>query len=166
MEKLPIDMLEADASGNLASVDGAVSVTVDKDASITELAGNFDAVAGSLTLSIPTMGSITITGLLTLAQVGTGPQGSVGPQGNDGVDGLTPRDGRQGADGCVGGVGPQGNDGGVGPRGIQGPQGFMGATGPRGDQGRDGRFRVFFQADEPTGDGVEAGTIWVRPRAS
>ena len=166
MEKLPIDMLEADSSGALTAADGTVSVSAVQDTSVTEFGGNFDTVSGALTISIPNVGSITINGLLTLTAVGAGPQGISGLRGVDGVDGLTPRDGRQGADGCVGSVGPVGADGGEGPRGIQGPQGFIGVTGARGERGPDGRFRVFFQADEPVGDGVEAGTIWVRPRAS
>ena len=163
MDKVPLSAIETSAEGSVASVDGALQVVV-APTDVTTPSGAYDSVAGTLVLTLPEYGNVTVTGFPRLADMGQGPSGRDGAAGAEGLAGLTPRDGRQGSDGCIGQIGEEGKEGRPGARGVQGLQGPIGPTGPRGATGKDGKFAVYFQADDP--GAVGAGAIWIRPRAA
>lgn len=161
VQKVDIDLISADSSGQVVSEGGALAVKVIDD---DTLSGNFDRLSGTLVLNIPNIGKLQITGFTTTNDIGLGPRGEGGEDGRDGIDGLSGSDGGRGADGCIG---PRGNEGlpgkvGVrGPRGAIGPTGNTGATGPA---GKDGVVAVFVQATDPALDrpDILPGTIWVK----
>lgn len=160
VQKVDIDLISADSSGQVVSEGGALAVKVIED---DTLSGNFDRSSGTLVLNIPNIGKLQITGFTTTNDIGLGPRGEGGEDGRDGIDGLSGSDGGRGADGCIG---PRGNEGlpgkvGVrGPRGAIGPTGNTGATGPA---GKDGVVGIFIQQTDPALDRqIEPGTIWVR----
>lgn len=161
VQKVDIDLISADSSGQVVSEGGALTVQAVDDAT---LSGNFDRLSGTLVLNIPNVGKLTVTGFTTTNDIGLGPRGDSGEDGRDGVDGLSGSDGGRGADGCIG---PRGNEGlpgkvGVrGPRGAIGPTGNTGATGPA---GKDGVVAVFIQATDPSLDrpDIAPGSIWVK----
>lgn len=163
MDKVPLSAIETSMDGQVNASDGALTVVV-ANTDATTPTGTYDGVAGTLVLTLPEYGAITVSGFPRLADLGQGPSGRDGAAGSAGLAGLTPRDGRQGSDGCIGQIGEEGKEGRAGARGVQGPQGATGPTGPRGLPGKEGKFAVYFQADDP--GAVGAGAIWIRPRAA
>lgn len=163
MDKVPLSAIETSVDGQVAASDGSLTVVVSNTDASTP-SGTYDNVSGTLVLTLPNYGAVSVSGFPRLADLGQGPSGRDGSAGSEGIAGLTPRDGRQGADGCVGQIGEEGKEGRAGARGVQGPQGVTGPTGARGATGKDGKFAVYFQADDP--GAVGAGAIWIRPRAA
>jgi hypothetical protein len=124
-----------------------------------------DDAAGILTLTIPALGTIQLSGFPVVTDLGKGEPGDTGTSGRAGVDGTIGRDGDQGPSGCVGPTGTRGDPGRDGPRGVQGPEGPRGPEGPKGDPGKDGALQVYMQVEDPatTGQNVQAGAIWIIP---
>lgn len=162
--KIPLDLISSPTDGQVSSEQGGLVVTA-ADTSVAEFGGGFDAAAGALTLRIPNMGTLTITGFPVLSDLGEGKQGTPGVQGRQGVDGSVARDGEQGPAGCPGPRGPRGETGKDGPRGQQGVQGPTGPQGVQGLPGKNGSFLVYMQTEDPatTGQPMEAGAIWIKP---
>lgn len=161
VQKVDIDLISADSSGQVVSEGGALAVKTIEDDS---LSGNFDRLSGTLVLNIPNVGKLQITGFTTVNDIGLGPRGEEGEDGRDGIDGLSGSDGGRGADGCIG---PRGNEGLPGKVGVRGPRGAIGPTGNTGNTGpagKDGVMAVFIQATDPALDrpDILPGTIWVR----
>ena len=105
---------------------------------------DYDASAGTLTLTMYNGTTIACSGFPTINNL---PQGDQGPQGAAGVDGRDGRDGVNGvagvqgctgAQGATGAKGERGEDGRQGPDGNQGPEGPKGKTGDRGQRGETG----------------------------
>lgn len=142
------------ASGNSVKVDPVVQ-------NINILKGFYDSTQGILTLEIPTIGKINVTGFPTKSDVGVGRQGPSGRDGSAGIDGLIGEAGTKGSLGCRGPEGPQGRQGERGPRGLVGPQGQQGIQGIQGNDGKDGRVLIFIQSEQP--GAVGAGALWIRP---
>ncbi|QYW03415.1 hypothetical protein pEaSNUABM14_00114 [Erwinia phage pEa_SNUABM_14] len=162
VEKVDISLLKTNASGKVVATQGGVSVDVAEDE--TTLQGAFDQLTGVLSINIPSIGKLAISGLPTIYSIGYGPEGGVGASGRDGIDGLMGSDGKRGTDGCVGPRGIDGLPGKQGYVGIRGPAGPTGATGPTGAPGNPGVVAVFVQDTDPAQDQeVPAGAIWVRP---
>ena len=161
VQEIPLDLIQANSDGPVKSVNG--ELVVDSGSSSTATyAGSFDDVQGVLTLTVPNLGTLRISGFPTTAAVGIGTKGDTGESGRDGVDGTLGADGQRGADGCVGPMGSRGDTGKTGARGQQGEQGQRGPTGATGPTGADGVIKVFMQADPPDGFGVVPGSIWIR----
>lgn len=87
---------------------------------------------------------LTVTGFLTVAQLGEGPRGAKGVAGKNGKPGRIGRIGKEGKTGCEG---PQGVKGIIGEAGLDGEDGELGITGlygpvgipgPRGAEGEPG----------------------------
>jgi hypothetical protein len=107
----------------------------------------YDPETGVLTIEQTdeegTTSVISVSGFMTLGNIGVGPTGPTGPRGNDGNPGRAGKDGRPGIAGCVGpkgdtgAIGPTGPVGPTGPAGVAGPTGPTGPTGPAGAAGRD-----------------------------
>ena len=160
-QELPLDLIQAAADGPIKSVNGQLVVDT-STSSTTDFTGSFDDVQGVLTLTIPNLGALRISGFPTTTAVGQGQKGDTGASGRDGVDGTLGADGQRGADGCVGPQGSQGTQGKTGARGQQGEQGQLGPTGATGPTGADGVIKVFMQVDPPDGYGVSPGAIWIK----
>lgn len=164
MQRINIEQVQADSTGQVVSKSTGLAVESPVE-DIVELEGKFDSSQGVLTLSLPTLGTLRVSGFPSAADLGHGPQGDRGPDGRDGIDGLMGRDGRRGADGCDGPRGAGGAPGRRGPRGLEGPVGPVGPTGATGPRGEDGTVQMFQQAEDPViehGDHVLPGCIWVR----
>lgn len=162
MQEIPVEMLKAGTDGQLQAESGGV-VIVPTEQQITEPTGRFDPLTGQLTISLPNIGSFTVTGLPRTSDMGSGPAGADGSRGRDGIPGLNPRDGQRGGDGCIGADGAEGLPGKDGPRGREGDPGGPGPEGLQGEPGKDGKFAVYMQSTDP--GPVGAGAIWIRPRA-
>lgn len=164
-QKIDISQIKAHSSGELKS--DQTGLHVEKPVgNITALAGNFDAGSGTLTLEIPGLGQLQVSGFASAKDLGHGPEGKQGKQGRNGVDGMSGNHGRRGADGCEGPRGAVGSPGKQGPRGQVGPPGPTGPTGATGPRGEDGSFQVYIQEEDPVieyGDTIKPGAIWVRP---
>lgn len=158
MNKIPVNLIEADKEGDIVSKNGQLMVE-QSPANITELAGSYDSIQGVLTIEIPNIGKLQIGGLPTM-------NSSVsvttvhGTAGRDGVDGTFAVDGERGPDGCIGQQGMEGEQGRQGYRGQQGRQGQQGVEGNKGEKGDDGSMKIYFQATDP--GAVGPGSIWVR----
>ena len=134
VQEIPLDLIQATSDGPVKSING--ELVVDSSSSSTATyAGSFDDVQGVLTLTVPNLGTLRISGFPTTTAVGVGTKGDTGDSGRDGVDGTLGADGQRGADGCVGPMGSRGDVGKTGARGQQGEQGSIGPTGPRGPTG-------------------------------
>ena len=160
INKLPIELIEAETDGDVVSENGQVQV--DNSTADADLSAEFDNVQGILTITIPKLGTVRVPGFPTSSDVGQGTKGDTGTSGRDGVDGVNGTDGQRGADGCIGAQGQRGEAGKQGIRGQQGAQGIQGNTGLQGDKGDPGQFAVFIQSTEPTGEAVVAGSIWIK----
>ncbi len=163
MQQIKIEQVRADSTGNVVSEERGLAVkAADKDN--TELRGSFDPNSGQLTISIPNIGTVNITGLPTIHDIGYGPAGIPGSAGRDGVDGLFGADGLRGSDGCEGPRGVQGRTGIQGPDGRRGNRGATGATGATGEQGIPGRVEVYVQEADPRLDNpnIGPGALWIR----
>lgn len=161
VQKVDIDLIKADSSGQVISEGGALSVKTVEDNS---LSGNFDRLSGTLVINIPNVGKLQVSGFTTVNDIGLGPRGEEGEDGRDGIDGLSGSDGGRGADGCLG---PRGNEGLPGKVGVRGPRGAIGPTGNTGNTGpagKDGVVAVFIQNSDPALDrpDILPGSIWVR----
>jgi len=162
MQKVNISLLQTDAVGPVVATDGGVTVDVTQDDST--LYGAFDQQNGILSINIPNIGKLAISGLPTIYNIGFGPEGGPGTDGRDGIDGLSGRDGRRGSDGCPGPRGLDGNTGRQGYVGVRGPAGPTGATGATGRDGSPGRVEIYIQDTDPSIDNdVSPGALWVRP---
>lgn len=170
LTRLPLNMLKAEGRvGNPLRFSG-VGVEVSSEEIDSNSRGianaEYDALAGSLLITLQDGSKLAVSGFPTVNTVGVGPAGPTGAPGQDGKDGLDGRPGEQGATGCEGPEGPQGpqgRDGMRGPRGITGPAGSVGPTGPAGE---DGVVQTWIQTEDPmdtAGDKVVAGAIWVKP---
>ena len=162
-QKVNIGMVEADSIGTVVSTTDGLSVqTPDLDNST--LNGSFDQNSGQLTLNIPTIGTLVVTGLPTIHSVGYGQSGMRGKDGRDGINGLMGTDGSRGSDGCAGARGIAGIPGPQGPEGRRGSRGATGNTGATGATGENGRVDVFVQSKDPREDNpsLQAGCIWVK----
>ena len=162
--RIPLDLIATPSDGDVSSQQGGLVVTA-VDAEVSTLSGGYDSAAGALTLKIPKMGVLTISGFPVLSDLGEGRQGMPGLQGRAGVDGSVARDGDQGPAGCPGPRGARGETGKDGPRGQQGIQGPTGPRGVQGIPGKDGAFLVYMQTEDPatTGQPMQAGAIWIKP---
>ncbi len=158
--EIPIDMISAEADGSVESVNG--QLTVNSGTDTTTYTGSFDDVQGVLTITIPKIGTLQITGFPTTTGVGQGTKGDAGVAGRDGVDGTLGADGQRGADGCIGPQGSRGDAGKTGARGQQGQQGELGPTGATGATGATGVMQIYMQADMPEGSEILPGAIWVK----
>lgn len=160
VQKVDIDLIKSDSSGQVISEGGALSIKTIEDDS---LSGNFDRLSGTLVINIPNVGKLQVSGFTTVNDIGLGPRGEEGEDGRDGIDGLSGSDGGRGADGCIG---PRGNEGLPGKVGVRGPRGAIGPTGNTGNTGpagKDGVMAVFIQQNDPALEReLEPGTIWVR----
>lgn len=162
-QKIDISQVKADTKGTVISDTQGLSVQApDVDNSV--LSGSYDANNGQLSLNIPTIGKLVISGLPTIHDVGYGPAGIPGQNGRDGIDGLIGTDGGRGADGCVGPRGGDGPGGRQGAEGRRGNRGATGATGPTGATGSPGVVQVFVQQQDPRagGEQLQTGAIWVK----
>ena len=157
--EIPLDLVKAETDGPVQSVNGQL-VVESNSTSTTTFAGSFDDVQGVLTLTIPNLGALRITGFPTTTAVGVGDKGDTGAAGRDGVDGTLGSDGQRGADGCVGPQGGRGEQGKTGARGQQGEQGQIGPTGATGPTGEPGVVKIYMQADEPLN--ANPGEIWIK----
>ena len=163
LEKVNISQVQSTGEDGLVeSVEGHLVTRPPTDDMPETLSGVYDQVTGTLTLRIPTIGTLNIEGLPRTADMGQGEQGRDGPMGTPGVAGLTARDGRRGPDGCLGPEGREGEPGRQGPRGREGPQGYIGIEGPKGPTGADARPNVYYQNEDP--GAVGPGAIWIRPK--
>ena len=138
--KIPLSSVAASTDGAVVAEAGLLS-TVLPNSDETEFTGSFDNAAGILTLTIPALGTIQLSGFPVVTDLGKGEPGDTGTSGRAGVDGTIGRDGDQGPSGCVG------------------------PTGTRGDPGKDGALQVYMQVEDPaiTGQNVPAGAIWIIP---
>lgn len=160
VQKVDLDLISSDTSGQVVSENGALSVKVLDD---DTLSGNYDRLSGVLVLNIPNVGKLSISGFTTVNDIGLGPIGEGGEDGRDGLDGLSGSDGGRGADGCPGARGNDGTPGKQGVRGSRGSIGPTGNTGPTGPAGADGVMAVFIQSTDPSLDRELApGTIWIK----
>jgi hypothetical protein len=162
--KIPLSSVAASTDGTVVAEAGLLSTVVpNKDEK--NFTGNFDSAAGILTLTIPELGTIQLSGFPVVTDLGKGEPGDPGASGRAGVDGTIGRDGDQGPAGCMGPSGTRGDPGRDGPRGVQGPEGPRGPAGPKGDPGKDGALQVYMQVEDPatTGQNVQAGAIWIIP---
>lgn len=158
---VPLTLIRpSSVAGNVVAQGNSLGIDPAPEA-ITNLQGYFDATQGILTLDLPTIGRLNISGFPTSSDVGVGRQGPSGRDGTAGVDGLIGEAGTKGTQGCRGPEGPQGRQGERGPRGLVGARGEQGIQGPQGNDGRDGRVLIFIQSEEP--GAVGAGAIWIRP---
>lgn len=163
MQQIKIEQVRADEKGPVVSAERGLEVSK-QDAGGTELKGAFDPNTGQLTISIPTIGTVSISGLPTIHDVGYGPAGMPGIPGRDGVDGLIGSDGGRGTDGCAGPRGLPGRTGVEGPEGRRGHRGATGATGNPGPRGEPGVVAVFVQETDPRIDNptIPAGSLWIK----
>lgn len=160
VEKVNLDLIKANSDGSVVSEQKGLVI---KEGSTDTLNGSFDRTNGQLSINIPNVGSLLISGLPTINDIGYGPSGATGKDGADGINGLMGKDGLRGVDGCSGARGSegvQGKQGVVGPRGKVGP---TGATGPTGAAGAPGAVEIYVQATDPAADReVGVGAIWVK----
>lgn len=165
VQKIDISQVTAQSSGALNVTE--LGVVVEKPIEdIEHLSGQFDASSGSLTLEIPGIGSLRVTGFPNANDLGQGSAGIQGKEGRSGIDGLSGSNGRRGADGCEGPRGQDGPPGRQGPRGLVGPIGATGPTGPTGRDGEDGKMAIYISEEDPIiahGMTLPVGAIWVKP---
>lgn len=158
--KVDLSMIKADSDGQVASQQQGLVV---REVSTDVLDGVFDRNNGQLTINLPTLGKLVITGLPTVNDIGYGPAGIPGNDGSDGLNGLMGRDGLRGSDGCPGSRGNEGNQGKQGVIGRRGPPGPTGQTGATGATGAAGVLQLFVQATDPSIDNeVQPGALWIR----
>lgn len=163
LTKTPLDMIQAQGEpGTDVEFDGKQLVLTPQEAFLNSVVnGTFDAVTGTLTLSLANGNTIDIDGFLTQGDIGDAAQGPQGPVGPAGADGLVGVAGPQGPQGCQGPPGPAGRTGAPGVQGPIGPAGPQGEKGDKGDSGDDGTVQVYIQAEDP--GAVGAGALWIRP---
>lgn len=163
LTRTPIEMIEAQgAPGTDVQFDGKELFLADQQQTlVTVTGGNFDSVAGVLTITLSNGQELDVPGFLTQGDIGEAAQGPQGPAGPAGSDGLVGVQGTQGPQGCEGPPGPPGRTGSPGVQGLQGPQGPEGPAGPQGEKGEDGIVKMYIQAEDP--GAVGAGAVWVRP---
>lgn len=160
--KAPLDMIQSPVqSGTVVAEGASLSIKPESNSEGTPT-GSFDDATGTLTIDIPVLGRLIITGLPTSNSVGIGRQGNQGNDGTPGMDGLLGSPGDVGQRGCRGPAGPQGKPGPRGPRGVDGPPGPTGSTGPQGIRGQDGRVQIYIQSEDP--GPVGAGALWIATR--
>lgn len=158
--RAPLEMLKGKGSGQVVSSGRSLRVEQGQSVENLKYEGHYESASGTLTLSIPDMGTLRISGFLTPSAIPSVPR-QIGEKGRDGIDGTMGLDGRTGDTGCRGPEGPRGITGARGPRGHQGEQGVTGATGATGERGTDGRILVFVQDTDP--GPVGAFAFWIKP---
>lgn len=86
LEKVNISQVQSTGEDGLVeSVEGHLVTRPPTDDMPEELGGVYDQVTGTLTLRIPTIGTLHIDGLPRTADMGQGEQGRDGPMGTPGV---------------------------------------------------------------------------------
>lgn len=158
--RAPLEMLQGKGSGQVISTGRSLRVEQGQSVENLEFEGHYESTSGTLTLSIPDLGKLRISGFLTNSSIPSISRSS-GEKGRDGLDGTMGLDGRTGDTGCRGPEGPRGITGARGQRGHQGDRGVTGATGATGERGTDGRILVFVQDTDP--GPVGAFAFWIKP---
>lgn len=158
--KVGLSMVKADSDGSVVSEQQGLVV---REVSTDSLDGVFDRNNGQLSINIPNVGKLVITGLPTINDIGYGPAGIPGSDGSAGINGLMGKDGLRGGDGCPG---SRGNEGAQGKQGVVGPRGLQGPTGPTGRDGATGPsgvLEIYIQSTDPSIDqSVSPGALWIR----
>ena len=165
LTRTPLTMLDARGTPNSDVRFDGENITLSADENPNNLGvtgGNFDDATGTLTLNLANGNSLSISGFMTLGNIGVGPAGPQGLSGSDGTDGLFGTDGESGITGCAGPAGAQGLQGPQGVPGLRGATGPAGPTGPTGPAGAAGVLQVFIQTADPASS-ARPGALWVRP---
>ncbi len=158
--RAPLNMIKGQGSGSVVSEGRHLKVETGTSVESVAFGGHYEPTSGVLTISIPDLGRLRISGFLTQSAIPSTPR-APSEKGRDGIDGTMGLDGRTGNTGCRGPEGPRGITGARGQRGHQGERGNTGATGNTGDRGEDGKVLVFVQDTDP--GPVGAFAFWIKP---
>jgi hypothetical protein len=160
MNRIPLSMVTPPQTAGTVVAEG-VSLTLETPSEVLEPTLEYDAVSGTMVLTLPGFAPVTASGLPTIATLGKGQRGLDGAEGAPGISSPLARPGARGPQGCRGPVGERGAPGPRGPRGQLGPMGPTGVTGPTGPAGVDGVVQVYIMSDDP--GPVGPGALWIRP---